>query len=229
MRRLIEALSVLRESMKLHDVFQKQSITNKFDCNIEFEQLGIESVLTIAEKDPNILFEIGAQAWMLFVESGAKVNPQKLASDFDQRNPLIYQKVEKVIKRKVIQDLSFSYALLDDPKVHSRGCIQLLLCRMYPNDLFIADVAFYNPYKPVVSKDKKYDLHHFRSLNLFGIHLDQIKQYCRANKISRITLTTSSNEQIPYFESHGFKIENNTFAKSAFEHGWSVPMYLTCT
>ena len=66
-------LSALRESMKLHDVIQKQSIIKKFDCNVEFEQLGIESVLKIAEKDPNILFEIGAQAWMLFVESGAKV------------------------------------------------------------------------------------------------------------------------------------------------------------
>lgn len=191
--------------------------------------MGVESVLKIAEKDPNILFEVGAQAWMLFVESGAKVNLQKLASDFDLRNPLIYQKVEKVIKRKVIQDLSFTYALLDDSEVTSKGCIQLSLCRMYPNDLYIADVAFYNPYKPVAFKDKKYDLHHFRSLNLFGIHLDQIKHYCRLNKISRITLTKSSNEQIPYFESHGFKIENNTFAKTAFEHGCSVSMYLACT
>ncbi|ENL1297254.1 hypothetical protein AB4T57_004599 [Vibrio parahaemolyticus] len=215
--------------MKLHDIIRKEKIEEKFDKKVTFKQFGIDGINEIARIDPNILFEIGAQAWMLYVESGAKVNPQKLASDFDNRNPMIYQKVEKVIKRNVIQDLSFTYAEIDDPKVDSEGCIQLSLCRMYPNDLFIADVVFYDPYKPIAKSERKYDLHYFKSLNLFAVHLEEIKTYCKKNNISRITLTTSSNEQIPYFKAHGFKVEDNGFARAALEHGWSVPMYLPCT
>lgn len=214
--------------MELHDIIQRNKIEEKFDKSVSFKQFGMESINEIARIDPNILFDIGAQAWMLFVESGVKVNPQKLAADFDNKSPLIYQKVEKVIKRKVIQDLSFTYAKVDDPDINSNGCIQLSLCRMYPNDLYIADVVFYDPYKPVTEKNKKYELHYFKSLNLFAFHLEKIKLYCKENNIARITLTTSSNEQIPYFEACGFKIEDNGFAKNALAYGWSVPMYLWC-
>ncbi|RHW75235.1 hypothetical protein [Colwellia sp. RSH04] len=214
--------------MKLHDILLKEQISEKFKSPVTFQQYGVDYIDKIAEKDPHILFEIGAQAWMLHVESGAKVNPQKLSGDFDSSNPMLYKKVEKIIKRKVIQDISFSYAEINDDTIDSSGCIQLSLCRMWPNDLYIADVIFYNPYEPVAEDQKKYELHYFKSLNLFSNHLEVIKIYCKENRIPRITLTTSSNEQIPYFEKLGFKIENNNFAKTALEMGLSVPMYLTC-
>lgn len=214
--------------MKLHDIIRKEEIEEKFDKKVTFKQFGVDGINDIACIDPNILFEIGAQAWMLYVESDAKVNSQQLASDFGMQNPMIYQKVEKVIQQKVIQDLSFTYAEVDDPKVDSKGCIQLSLCHMYPNDLYIADVVFYDPYKPVAKSDRKYELHYFKSLNLFNLHLEEIKKYCKKNNINRITLTTSSNEQIPYFEAYGFEVEDNAFARAALEHGWSVPMYLPC-
>ncbi|MBA6339725.1 hypothetical protein H4J59_01680 [Colwellia sp. MB02u-10] len=214
--------------MKLHDILLKDEISEKFKSPVTFQQFGGSDIDKIAKKDPHILFEIGAQAWMLYVESGAKVNPQKLSSDFDSSNPMLYKKVETIIKRKVIQDISFSYAEIEDDSTDSSGCIQLSLCRMWPNDLYIADVVFYNPYEPVAEDQRKYALHYFKSLNLFSKHLEIIKDYCKENKIPRITLTTSSNEQIPYFENFGFKIEDNNFAKSALEMGLSVPMYLTC-
>ncbi|MBE0419669.1 hypothetical protein ACTXIM_00635 [Pseudoalteromonas nigrifaciens] len=214
--------------MKLHDILQKDEISKKFSSPVVFQQFGKNEIDKIAAKDPNILFEIGAQAWMLYMESGAKVDPQKLSNDFDSRSPLLYKKVEKTIKRKVIQDISFSYSIIKDDSINSAGCIQLSLCRMWPNDLYIADVVFYNPYEPVPEEKRKYEIHYFKSLNLFSVHLEKIKVYCKQNKIQRITLTTSSNEQIPYFEKVGFKVENNNFAKHALEMGRSVPMYLTC-
>jgi len=214
--------------MKLHDILLKNEISQKFNSPVEFEQFGKNEIDKIAVKDPNILYEIGAQAWMLFIESGAKVDPQKYSKDFDSGNPLLYKQVEKSIKRKIIQDISFSYSKIKDDSIDSTGCIQLSLCRMWPNDLYIADVVFYNPYEPVPEDKRKYEMHYFKSLNLFSNHLENIKAYCKQNKIQRITLTTSSNEQIPYFESSGFKVENNNFAKHALTMGRSVPMYLTC-
>jgi len=214
--------------MKLHDILLKDEISEKFESPVTFEQLGNGEINKILVKDPHILFEVGAQAWMLYVESGAKVDPQKFSSDFDSSNPLLYKKIEKLIKRKIIQDISFSYSEIKDDSIDSSGCIQLSLCRMWPNDLYIADVVFYNPYEPVSEDKRKYELHYFKSLNLFSKHLEKIKVYCKKNKILRVTLTTSSNEQIPYFKGLGFKVEDNNFAKHALQMGRSVPMYLTC-
>ncbi|WP_390241837.1 hypothetical protein [Vibrio sp. R78045] len=212
--------------MKLSDVFLQKAISDKFDSKLQFEILGTSDVEKIAKREPEILFEIGAQAWMTYVESKAKVNPKKLSSLFDSKSPFLYQKVEKEIKRKVIQDIAFCYANIQDPTIDARDFIQLLLCRMYPNDLFIADVCFYDPYKPVPPQDREYALQYFRSLGLFEEHLKSIKSYCKEHSISKITLTTSSNEQIPYFERHGFKIESSDYAKTALENGHGVPMHI---
>ncbi|MEE3224031.1 MAG: hypothetical protein VX242_08675 [Pseudomonadota bacterium] len=209
--------------MKLHDVLQKELIQSKFDSEVQFQQFGAESIAEISELEPNILFEIGAQAWMQYVESGAKVNPQELASDFDSGNPYLFQKVEKIIKRKVIKDISFSYGT-----VNGLQCCQLLICRSYPNDLFIADVTFCDPAQPVYEASKKYQYHEFKSLGVFGEHLKHLVAFAKANGIAKVSLTTASNEQIPYFEKHGFKVEDTEFAKQAFAMGYSVPMYLSC-
>ncbi len=214
--------------VKLSDVFLQKAISDKFESTLEFEVLGPSDIGKIAEREPDILFEIGAHAWMSYVESGAKVNPRKLATHFDSRNPFLYQIVEKEMKCKVVQDIAFCYANIQDPMVEGQDFIQLLLCRTYPNDLFIADVCFYNPYKPVPVNERVYELHFFKSLGLFGEHLKSIRAYCKENKINKITLTTSSNEQIPYFEKHGFKIDNTDFARHALANGRSVPMHIKC-
>ena len=215
--------------MKLSDIFLQKSISDKFDSKLQFEVLGAGDVETIAEREPEILFEIGAQAWMKYVDSKSKINPRKLGPFFESKSPFLYQKVEKEIKRKVIQDIAFCYANIQDPTIDARDFVQLLLCRMYPNDLFIADVCFYDPYKPVLPQDREYALQYFRSLGLFKEHLKSIKAYCKEHSIDKITLTTSSNEQIPYFEQHGFKTEISDYAKSAFENGHGVPMYISLT
>lgn len=214
--------------MKLHDLLRTEGFQSKFDKEVYFEQYGAESIDMLVKKEPNMFYEIGGQAWMRFQASGTKVDPQKLHKDFYSGNPLVYRKVEKIIKRKIIQDISFSYAYVSDENLDNNVCCQLLLFRLWPNELFIADVAFSNPYKPVSGTDKKYSYHEFRGLGLFSSHLEKMVEYCQLNKISKITLTTATNGQIPYFESHGFKIENSDFSREAFKIGQGVPMYYKC-
>jgi hypothetical protein len=214
--------------MKLHDVLRTEGFQSKFDKEVYFEQYGPESIDMLIKKEPNMFYEIGGQAWMRFQSSGAKVDSQKLHKDFRSGNPLVYRKVEKIIKRKIIQDISFSYAYVRDENLESNGCCQLLLFRLWPNELFIADVAFGNPYKPVSESDKQYPYHEFKGLGLFSSHLEKMIEYCKLHRVEKITLTTATNSQIPYFEKHGFIVENSGFSKEAFKIGQGVPMYYKC-
>jgi hypothetical protein len=215
--------------MKLHDIFREEGFKSKFDKEVYFEQYGSESIDMLVEKEPGMFFEIGGQAWMRFQASGTKVDPQKLYKDFRSANPLVYRKVEKIIKRKIIQEISFSYAYVRDDNLENNECCQLLLFRLWPNELFISDVAFSNPYKPVSVSEKQYPYHEFRGLGLFASHLEKMIEYCQIHRVAKISLTTATNSQIPYFEKHGFIVENSDFSKEAFKLGQGVPMYYKCT
>ncbi len=69
---LLAALSALRGNMKLHDIIRKEEIEEKFDKKVTFKQFGVDGINDIACIDPNILFEIGAQAWMLYCQSSVQ-------------------------------------------------------------------------------------------------------------------------------------------------------------
>ena len=212
----------------MKNILLKDKIALKFDNEVLFEQFSVNDIEKISVLAPNILFEIGSHAWMIYAESSKKVDPYKLSKYFDAQDPYIYRRVEKVIKRKVIQDICFSYARVMDETLGRNICCQLHLCRMWPNDLFIADVEFSDPYKPVSKGSQKYQFHEYRSLGLFDAHLDKINSFCRNNSIGRITLTAATNDQIPYFEQYGFKIENNNMSKNSLAQGMGAAMYKKC-
>jgi len=64
--------------MNLEDVYPVNNLRSKFDKEVTIEYYGLGDIGRIAELEPNCLHEIGANAWMHYVESGVKVNPQKL-------------------------------------------------------------------------------------------------------------------------------------------------------
>lgn len=215
--------------MNLKEVYPLERITEKFDSPVSVEYYGIDDVNRIAELEPNCLFELGANAWMHYVESGAKVNPKKLAKFFDANDPLIFKRVEKEMKRKVVQDILLIHASVEDDALERKICGQLLLARVFPNNLHISDVEFSNPYKPVSSEEQKYHFHDYRSLGLFATLLANIVALGKANKISKVTLSAASIDQVPYFKKHGFKVEDTEFAKGAIANEMSIPMELKCT
>lgn len=215
--------------MNLEEVYPVDILESKFDTSISINYYGMDDIDEIAELEPGCLFEIGASAWMHYIESGVKVNSQKLSKYFDNRDPLIFRRVEKVIKRKVIQDIVLVLAHVDDPALERDICGQLLLARTYPNNLHISDVEFSNPYEPVAKSDQKYSYHNYRSLGLFSELLENIVDLGKSNNIKKITLSAASNDQIPYFEKHGFTVEDTDFAKQAIQLNSGIPMERKCT
>lgn len=210
--------------MPLDCVYPKEEIKKKFEKPVSIEIYGMNQIDAIAELEPGCLHEIGANAWMHYVESGAKVDPQKLSQYFDNSDPYLFRHVEKVIKRKVIQDIILVHAKVDDPELENNICGKLLLARTYLNNMHISDVEFSNPYEPVPESEQQYTYHEYRSLGLFSTLLDNLCRFSQENKISRITLSAASSDQVPYFETHGFKVEDTDFARQAQEYGMSIPM-----
>ncbi|MEZ9233188.1 hypothetical protein AB4259_19125 [Vibrio amylolyticus] len=212
----------------MQEIYPSQKLQEKFDVEVTFDFFFMKDIDSIAKLEPNCLCEIGGNAWMHYIESGAKVNPRKLSEHFDSGNPFLFKEVEKVMKKKVLQDVMLVHANLQDPELDNQTCGQLLLARVYPNNLHISDVEFSNPYEPVFGSNRKHPFHEYRSLGLFSILLKNIIAYGKKHKISIITLSAASDHQIKYFESHGFSIEDNNFAKEALEHGMSIPMVRKC-
>jgi len=210
--------------MLLDSVYPTEEIGRKFEKPVSVEMYGMNQIDTIAELEPGCLHEIGANAWMHHVESGAKVDPQKLSLYFDNSDPYLFRHVERVIKRKVIQDIVLVHAKVDDAELENNICSKLLLARTYPNNMHISDVEFSNPYEPVPESDQQYTYHEYRSLGLFSTLLERIRKYSQDNKISKITLSAASSDQVSYFEAHGFKVEDTEFARQAQEYGMSIPM-----
>lgn len=214
--------------MNLEEVYPANSLESKFDKSISIDYYGMDDIDEIAKLHPGCLFEIGASAWMHYIESGAKVNSQKLSKYFDEQDPFIFRRVEKVMKRKVIQDIVLVHAHVDDTDLERDICGQLLLARTYPNNLHISDVEFSNPYEPVSKSDQEYSYHNYRSLGLFSELLDNIVNLGKRNNIKKITLSAASNDQIPYFEKHGFNVEGTNFARQAIKLNSGIPMERKC-
>lgn len=215
--------------MNLGDVYPVDSLKRKFEKEVNIEYYGMDDIEEIVKLEPGCLFEIGANAWMHYVVSGAKVNPQKLSKYFDEQDPLIFRRVEKVMKRKTLQDIVLIHAHVDDNSLERDICGQLLLALTYPNNLHISDVEFSNPYEPVATADQSYVYHNYRSLGLFSELLSNIMRLCQENKISKVTLSAASRDQVPYFEKHGFSVEDTDFAIHALEANSGIPMERKCT
>ena len=214
--------------MNFDQIYPVEELKSKFACPVNFKFYGIEKINEIANLEPECLFEIGANAWMHFIEAGGKINPQKLAEHFDSHNPFLFAVVEKTIKRKVLQNIVLIHAEVDDQNLERKFCGKLLLARTYPNNLHISDVEFSNPYKPVGISEKRYRYHEYRSLGLFSVLLKNITDLAEEWRISKITLSAASLDQVNYFKGHGFNIENTSFARGAVEANESIPMELIC-
>lgn len=210
--------------MQLTETFPTSDIKEAFNAEIKVSAYGLEQMAKIAELEPLSLHEIGANIWMHYIESGAKVNPQKLATHFQKQNPLLFKAVEKIIKRKAIQDIVLIYADVLDDDLEFTLCGKALLARSYPNNVHISHIEFNNPYKPVAESEKKFKHHQFRSLGLFTALLKQLHSYAKQNRIHKITLSAASTDQYNYFLAHGFTLEKTAFAESALQRGTTIPM-----
>lgn len=211
--------------MSLTDIFPQKLIENKFDKKVLIKVRSRKDLPEIAALKPLHMVEIGGGAWDRYVHQNPNCDAQALAKFFRENSPKIYLAMERHTGLQVLKDICYTTAEVQDEALNKNQCGELLLAVTWPNVLRISDVTFANPYKPISEADKKYRYQNFKGLGLFTELLDNCEKYCNKASISEITLTAADIDLVPFFEIHGFSVEDTPAGKASLEYKIGIPMH----
>lgn len=91
------------------------------------------------------MFELGGTIWDKYIQVTPNEDPMILAAHFQNLNPYLFEEASKIIGEKTIQDISYTYAEVNDPAVEHRIFSQLLIAVLFRGILHISDVEFSHP------------------------------------------------------------------------------------
>lgn len=210
--------------MNLSDIFPEASIRDKFSAEVSITSRDRTKLKEIVHLKRGCMVEIGGSIWDRYVQQNPDCNPQALASFFAARSPKIYLAVERHTGLKVLKDILYISAdIVDDALKHTQ-CAQLLLAITWPNVLRISEVSFTNPYAPIPASEKKYLFQDFKGLGLFPELLKNCEQYCLENNVPEMTLAAAYIDLVPFFESHGFSVEDTLVGRNTLKQKRGIPM-----
>jgi hypothetical protein len=119
--------------------------------------------------------------------------------------------MDRLLGAKTISDICFTECTIDgiEPMVG-----RLRLAHVYPNDLHIADVRFYNPFKPVPTEleASKYGVSH-EGLGMLDTTMERIEAYARKQSMDFLTLTAAMPSLVTKFGKYGFQVEDTSVGK----------------
>lgn len=211
--------------MNLSDIFPQESIKNKFDKEVFIKIKSRKNLPEIASLKSSCMAEIGGGAWDRYVHQNPNCDPQALAQLFREGSPKIYLAMERHTGLRVLKDICYTTAEVQDEELGETQCGELLLAVTWPNVLRISDVTFANPYKPISEADRKYRFQNFKGLGLFQELLANCEKYCSKEGIPEITLAAAYIDLVPFFEAHGFSVEDTPAGKAFLEYKEGIPMH----
>ncbi|MEX9755704.1 hypothetical protein AB7W88_13390 [Providencia vermicola] len=207
---------------ELNSILPSESILKSFSRPVKFTEYGLGRIEYLVRNKPNDLFQIGIAAWDRF----CNVNPDQdkfiFGKECQSSNPLLYKKVSRHIKEKVIKDILYVHGEIQDPELEDKETVELILAHTYPNILMIVDVKLVNPYKPVTPQ--KYDFQEYHGLGLFAELLENAIEYCKQQGIAEIYLTAADLPLKKHFEKYGFIVHDTWMGRAALEVGKGIPM-----
>lgn len=210
--------------MDLADIFPEASIKSKFSKDLCIVRRGRSQLAEIVQLKSDCMAEIGGGAWDRYVQKNPKCNPQALSSYFDENSPKIYLAMERYTGLKVLKDIHYVTANVQDTSLTETQCAELLLAITWPNVLRISDVTFANPYKPIHETERKYQFQDFKGLGLFPELLQKCEQFCSEKGIPEITLSAAYIDLVPFFQSYGFSVEDTPAGRAFLELEEGIPM-----
>ncbi|MCL6391159.1 hypothetical protein EXT73_11850 [Pectobacterium atrosepticum] len=212
-------MGVLKE---LNSILPSESIVKNFSIPVKFTEYGVERIEYLVRNKPNDMFQIGIAAWDRF----CNVNPNQdkfiFGKECQTNNPLLYKKVSRHIKQKVIKDILYVQGEIQDTELKNKKTVELIVVHAYPNILMIIDVMLVNPYKPVIPQ--KYEFQKYHGLGIFSELLKNAIEYCKQHSIAEIYLTAADLPLKKHFEKYGFIVHDTWMGKAALEIGRGIPM-----
>jgi len=173
------------------------------------------------------MFEMGMTTWDTVITRRLHdVSPKAVSTYVDADDPRVVQAIQRVLGRKIINDIYYGKATLAVEGEH-RTVAEVLVGHIYPGMIHIADLEFSDPYSPIPEEQRQYRYTEYRGLGLLGTFVDHVVSLARELGVHEVTLTAATADHVPLFERHDFVIANSPRAKIAEKAGIAVPMIRT--
>ncbi len=212
------------ENMKLSKIFPGKSLREKYKQEIKIVHRDRLKLGEIVKIKPACIAEIGGGAWDKYVQYNPKCDPQALAKYFQRNDPKIYLAMERHTGLKVLKEISYSVAEVVDEALEDCCAAELLLAVSYPGVLRISDVKFCNLYQEIPEAQRKYRFQYYKGLRLFPELMKNCEEYCIEHGIKEITLSAAYIDLVPFFEEHGFAVEDTPAGRASLEFKVGIPM-----
>lgn len=210
--------------MKLFDIFPESSFRKTIGHPVRIIRRDRTKLGEIAQIKPGCMAEMGGGAWDRYVRANPECNSQALAEFFQRNDPKIYLAMERHTGIRVLSDIAYTVAEVEDDQLEEKCAAEVLLAVIYPNVLRISDVTFCNPYQEIPEEERRYRFQYYKGLGLFPELLVNCESYCRKHAIHEITLCAAYIDLVPFFEKHGFRVDDTPTGKIAFEMKVGIPM-----
>jgi hypothetical protein len=210
--------------MQLSEVFPAEALRAKFAQPVMIKHMGRSQLAEISAQKPKSMIEMGGGAWDRYVQANPGCNPLALASYFQREDPKLYLGMERHIQAKVLHDISFTVARVDDETLTNKCAGELLLAVTYPGVLRISDITFADVYKPIPERTRRYQFQDFKGLGLLPALIENCVEYCQDNNIARITLAAADVDLMTLFKRYGFEVEDTPAGRMALQTQIGIPM-----
>ena len=213
----------------MHTVYPAEQVAAHFTKPVRVKQYGGDEYEEIVKLEPEILGGLGLHSWNRIVQvEKREVDPYAVAPHIDRRSGIgklsIIPFIGTVIGEPLIKDISLTVATiedrdlmaaLDDYEFDEPTVAKLMLARVYPNNIHIADIYCQNPYQPIPESERRYAWSAYRGLKMLGPTTVRLEEYARAKGCEFLTLTAAADDLVPLFTTWDFALETNEIGRMA--------------
>ena len=211
--------------MKLNEIFPKELVKAKVGIDdIIFHQFDEKNIDDIVKMKDSCMFELGGTIWDKHIQVTPNENPMILGPHFQTGNPYLFKEASKIIGEDTIKDISYTYAETKNPSIGHSKFSQLLIAVLHQNILHISDIEFSHPLHEIPEQDRKFTFQSHKGLGLFGDLISNCITFCKQESLNKICLTAANIDLVPFFEKHGFSVDDSPTGRLGMEHGGSIPM-----
>jgi hypothetical protein len=201
----------------MNTILPLQEIERLFDMPIRLEQMGTDQFEKIFARDRDGVLKMAYAVWSRHVRQNPATNPNAVVDHVQQHGGTFLDAASAVIGEPIIKDIEFSRCKIDDPALDNQFVAYLLVARVFPNDLHIADLNLVNPYKPIPPQHRKYKFRKYKGLGLAGTVLARAEAFAVSAECDYLTLTAAADDLVPLFGKFGFVVEDDGVASLAME------------
>ena len=201
----------------MNTILPIEQIESLFDKPIRLEQMGMDRFEDIFARDRDGVLKMTFAIWSRHVRRNPSTNPDAVGDHVHKHGGTFLDGASAVIGEPIIKDIEFSRCKIDDPALDNQFVAYLLVARVFPNDLHIADLNLVNPYKLIPPKLRKHKLRKFKGLGLAGTVLARAEAFAVSKQCDYVTLTAAADDLVPLFGKFGFVLEDDEVASLAME------------